>query len=125
MVHLGQLSTGVDIVKIDRVRDAIEKHGERFTNRVFTPKELDEVGGKIYSLAARFAAKEAVTKALRTGIGPVSFQEIEILRGSSGEPHLHLYGEASRLAESMGLHTWSLSLSHTDSDAIAFVVASG
>ena len=122
---MSQLSTGVDIVKIDRVREVVEKHGERFTKRVFTPKEMEEVGGKIVSLAARFAAKEAVTKALRTGIGPVSWQEIEILRGPSGEPLLHLHGEASRLAESLGFKTWSLTLSHTDSDAIAFVVAVG
>ncbi|HJS29204.1 MAG TPA: holo-ACP synthase [Anaerolineales bacterium] len=122
---MSQLSTGVDIVKIDRVREVVEKHGERFTKRVFTPKEMEEVGGKIVSLAARFAAKEAVTKALHTGIGPVSWQEIEILRGPSGEPLLHLHGEASRLAETLGLKTWSLTLSHTDSDAIAFVVAVG
>jgi holo-[acyl-carrier protein] synthase len=122
---LNRIATGVDIVKISRVEDAITKHGVRFTGRVFTPREMAEAGHDVKSLAARFAAKEAVTKALRTGIGPVSWQEIEVLRGPSGEPLLHLHGEASRLAESLGLQTWSLTLSHTDSDAVAFVVAVG
>ncbi|MDX1437753.1 MAG: holo-ACP synthase [Anaerolineales bacterium] len=123
--NLSRIATGVDIVKIERVKEAIDKHGDRFTNRVFTPREMEEVGQKMVSLAGRFAAKEAVTKALSTGIGPVAWQEIEILRGPSGEPILHLHGEASRLAESMGLVSWSLTLSHTDTDAVAFVVAIG
>jgi holo-[acyl-carrier protein] synthase len=120
-----RISTGVDIVKVERIREAVERHGHRFVGRVFTDREIDEVGGNMPSLAARFAAKEAVTKALSTGIGPVTWHEIEVLRGPAGEPLLKLHGEASRLAESLGLHAWSLTISHTDTDAVAFVVAIG
>ncbi|MFN2197889.1 MAG: holo-ACP synthase [Anaerolineales bacterium] len=119
------LRTGVDLIEIKRVQDVIEKHGSRFLGRVFTPYELDEVGHNIASLAARFAAKEAVAKALGTGIGSVAWQEIEIRRGPEREPQLFLYGEAQRQSEIQGLHTWSVSLSHAASHAIAMVVAVG
>ena len=122
---MSSLATGVDLIEIDRIESAIESHGERFLNRVFTPQELSEVGGNFASLAARFAAKEAVAKALGTGIGFVSWQEIEILRGSAGEPNLCLHGEAKRLAEEKQLHNWSISLSHSHRYAIAFAVAIG
>ncbi len=76
-----RLATGVDLVDIERFREVVERHGDRFLLRVFTPQELDEVGANTTSLAARFAAKEAVAKALGTGIGAISWREIEILRG--------------------------------------------
>lgn len=117
-----KISTGVDLVEIDRFTGAVERHGERFLKRVFTERELEEVGNNLASLAARFAAKEAVSKALGTGIGPVSWQEVEILRGEARQPLLSLHGAAARLAESLGIHGWSLSLSHTQANAIAFVV---
>ena len=79
------LSSGVDLVEIQRLQAAIDRHGERFLNRIFTPRELEEVGQNTASLAARFAAKEAVSKALGTGIGPVNWHEIEILP-RSGAP---------------------------------------
>ena len=96
-----RLSTGVDLVEIARFAEVVERHGERFLRRVFTDRELEEVGRNIASLAARFAAKEAVAKALGTGIGPVSWREIEVLRGEARQPLLHLHGEASRLADSL------------------------
>ena len=120
-----RLSTGVDLVEIGRFAEVVERHGERFLRRVFTDRELEEVGHNLASLAARFAAKEAVAKALGTGIGPVSWREIEVLRGEARQPLLYLHGEASRLAETLGLRVWSLSLSHTQTQAIAMVVASG
>jgi len=122
LMTLKILSTGVDLVEIERFSDAVERHEERFLKRVFTDRELAEVGHNLASLAARFAAKEAVSKALGTGIGPVSWREIEILRGEARQPLLSLHGEAARLALSMGLKSWSLSLSHTHAYAIAFVV---
>lgn len=79
----------------------------------------------IKSLAARFAAKEAVAKALGTGIGAVSFQEIEILRDENYAPVLYLHGAANQLAVSLGLENWSISLSHIETHAIAMVVALG
>jgi holo-[acyl-carrier protein] synthase len=83
------------------------------------------VGENIASLAGRFAAKEATAKALGTGIGDVGWQEIEILRGPARQPRLFLHGRASNLADELDLETWSLSLSHTRTHAIALVVAIG
>lgn len=120
-----KLATGVDLIEIERLEGTIQRHGERFLKRVFTQRELDEVGQNMASLAARFSAKEAVAKALGTGIGAVAWQEIEVLRGEARQPLLHLHGEASRLADSLGLHDWSLSLSHTHTHAIAMVIAVG
>ena len=119
------LSNGVDLVEIERFQAAIQRHGERFLRRVFTDRELEEVGHNIASLAARFAAKEAVSKALGTGIGPIAWREIEVLRGDARQPVLHLHGQAARRAETLGLSTWSLSLSHTQTYAIAMVVGVG
>ena len=118
-----KLSTGIDLIEIERVRSAIESHGERFLNRVFTTRELDAFGGNVESLAGRFAAKEAVAKALGRGIGDVTWKEIEILRGDAGEPELILHGQANILATKLGLTNWSVSLSHSQSHSIALVVA--
>ncbi len=120
-----KLSNGVDIIEIERVRAAVEMHGERFLNRVYTPQELAEAGTNTASLAARFAAKEAAAKALGTGIGPVAWREIEVHRDNLHRPHLLLHGAAARLAEQLGLTEWTISLSHTQTIAIAFVVAAG
>jgi holo-[acyl-carrier protein] synthase len=117
-----KLSSGVDIIEIERLREAIDRHGERFLNRVFTPVELAEVGGDPASLAVRFAAKEAVAKALGTGIGVICWQEIEVRRGPERQPQLHLHGAAAQLAQQLGLAHWSISLSHTREIAIAMAV---
>lgn len=119
------LRTGVDLIDINRIAEAIERHGERFLNRVFTEHEQGECNGRMASLAARFAAKEAVAKALGCGIGRVGWTEIEIRSDEMKAPYLVLYGEGGKLAKELGLITWSLSLSHTESQAIAFVVALG
>lgn len=119
------LATGVDLVDIQRLQGAIERYGERFLRRIFTDSELEEVGKNTASLAARFAAKEAVAKALGSGIGAVNWREIEVLRGAQREPRLVLHGSAQRIAQELNLTEWSLSLSHTFSLAIAVVVAIG
>jgi holo-[acyl-carrier protein] synthase len=121
MVH--GLSVGVDLVEIRRIAELVERHGERFTGRVFTPGEVADCGGRAESLAARWAAKEAVAKALGTGIGAMSWQEIEVLRGESGCPFVELYGRAATLAAECGLTRWALSLAHDGGMALAFVVA--
>ena len=120
-----KLSNGVDVIEIERLREAIDRHGERFLNRVFTPLELAEVGTDPASLAVRFAAKEAVAKALGTGIGPVSWREIEIRRGSARQPLLSLHGAAAQLAADLGLTHWSISLSHSQEMAVAVAFAAG
>lgn len=119
------LRTGVDLIELERIEGVIRRYGSRFLERVFTSRELEEVGENAASLAVRFAAKEAVAKALGTGIGDVGWQEIEVLRDPSRQPNLYLSGRAASLARQLGLETWSLSLTHNQSQAIALVVAIG
>jgi holo-[acyl-carrier protein] synthase len=125
MLTAMKLSTGVDLVEISRIRDAIERHGKRFIERIYTQAEQLECDGRISSLAARFAAKEAAAKALGCGIGDVSWLDIEVVGDENHAPHLYLHGEGQRLANDLGLMNWSLSLSHSETQAIAFVVALG
>lgn len=120
-----ELKTGIDLVEIERLKQTIEHYGERFLKRVFTEKELAEVGNNTASLAARFAAKEAVAKALGTGIGIIGWREIEVQRGPAREPLLFLSGAAHELSTEFGLTNWSISLSHTRTHAIAVAVAIG
>jgi holo-[acyl-carrier protein] synthase len=119
------LATGADLIDIQRIAGTLERHGERFLQRVFTPAELAASGGRPDSLAARWAAKEAVAKALGTGIGPVAFREIEVLNDECRCPSLRLTGEAAALAARRGLAQWSVSLAHDGGFALAFVVAIG
>ncbi len=118
------LRTGIDIIEVCRIDEAILSHGERFLERVYTESELVEANGRTPSLAARLAAKEAVSKALGCGIGKVGWRDIEITRDQQRRPLLRLYGPAQALAAEMGLEEWSLSLSHTHDHAAAVVVAS-
>lgn len=119
------LRTGVDLIEIARVAAAVERHGERFLARVFTPAEVALCHGRAESLAGRFAAKEAVAKALGTGIWRegILWADIELLRGPDGDPVLHLHGGAARAAAALGITQWSLSLSHNRTQAVAFAVA--
>src|SRR5512135_1807384 len=112
------LKTGIDIIEIRRIQTAIDRHGERFLKRVFTEKEILECRGRADALAVRFAAKEAASKALGTGIGPISWREVETLHMWSGEPYLVLHGEAERIAAIKGLSEWAVSLSHSRENAI-------
>lgn len=118
------MAVGVDLVRISRVADLVKRYGDRFTSRVFTSAELAECHNRPESLAARWAAKEAVVKALGTGFGPASFREIQLLRECAGQPELRLDGKARALAKARGLDSWSVSISHDGDYAIAFVVAS-
>lgn len=119
------LATGVDLIEVARVEEAVQRFGARFLDRVYTPAEQRDCSGRPTSLAARWAAKEAVSKALGIGIGDVRWVEIEVTRGPRGEPTLRFHGDAAALVASRGWRTWSLSLSHTADLAIAFVVAQG
>jgi holo-[acyl-carrier protein] synthase len=120
-----KLATGVDLIEISRIRDAVERHGARFVERIFTEAEQIECNGRSASLAARFAAKEAAAKALGCGIGDVRWVDIEVRGDENHAPHLYLYGEGERLAKRLGLVDWSISLSHSETQAIALVVAVG
>ncbi len=119
------LRTGVDMLEIARLRSQRPAIRERFLKRVFTEHELSECAGSDATLAGRFAVKEAVSKALGTGIGPVGWQEIETRRGPAGEPLLFLYGLARQRAEQLGVQIWSVSITDTDTHAVAIAVGIG
>jgi holo-[acyl-carrier protein] synthase len=119
------IRSGIDIIEIDRLKNSINRHGERFLKRIFTSQEQADCGGNVESFAARFAAKEAASKALGCGIGQVSWLEIEITRNSDHQPEIKLHGAALELAKKLKLTNWSVSLSHTKQNAIASVIASG
>ncbi len=120
-----KLKTGIDLIEISRIQAALDRYGERFLKRIFTPAEIVECQGRAEALAVRFAAKEAVVKALGTGIGPVIWHEVETLHKPSGEPYLILHGAADRIAKKLGLTEWSVSLSHSRENAVAIVIAAG
>lgn len=123
------LGVGVDIVEVERIDQSIARHGEHFLNRIFTQNEIAycakmRAPGPHY--AARFAAKEAVSKAFGTGIGAqLSFLEIEVCHGESGAPLIVLHGPAAEFAEERGVRKIHVSLSHTAKSAVAQVVIEG
>ncbi len=114
---------GLDLVDLARFARALERHGQRLLDRVFTPAEQALTQGRVERLAARFAAKEAVAKALGTGIGPVAWTDIEVLATPQGEPVLHLHRAAAARAADLGLTAWAVSLSHSRHTAAAVVLA--
>ena len=117
------LTTGVDIIEIPRIKRVLDRYGQRFLNRVFTPDEIAYCRGRAPNLAGRFAAKEAAMKALGTGVRGVSWKDIEVIRADSGAPSLRLHGRAEKRAERLQVGEMSLSISHSREYAVAFVVA--
>lgn len=118
-----RIQSGIDAVEIRRFEEVLERYGERFLQRVFTAQEIERYRLRSSSLAARFAAKEAVSKALGCGIGAVSWLDIEVIHDVSRQPSLILHGRALQEAETLGIQGWSVSLTHTNALAIAVVVA--
>ena len=119
------LSTGVDITEVKRIADAVERWGDRFLRRVYTEAEIAYCRGRLPELAVRFAAKEAISKALGIGMRGIHWKEMETLADRRGKPRVRLYGRALARADQLGLQEWAISLSHSDENALAFVVASG
>ncbi|OGO38644.1 MAG: holo-[acyl-carrier-protein] synthase [Chloroflexi bacterium RBG_16_56_8] len=120
------LATGVDLVQVNRIEGAMARYGERFLTRVFSDSELAYCRGRAPELAARFAAKEAVSKTLGVGIqhhDGVDWREIQVVSDEWGKPSVYLVGKAARRAGELGLRTFAISLSHTREYAIAMVVA--
>jgi len=113
---------GVDIIEIARVHEVIERWGDRFLRRVYTEPELKRYRESASSLAARFAGKEAVVKALGTSEGGIGWKDIEILAEPGGRPVVNLYRGAKEYADGLGLAGMAISLSHSRDYAIAFVV---
>jgi holo-[acyl-carrier protein] synthase len=122
---LDMLAVGVDMIEIVRIERGIARHGDRFLRRFFTEQEIGYCNGRIPSLAGRFAIKEAVGKAMGTGIGDINWTDVEVVCDGRGKPQLVLHNRANALAQAQGLAEWSISLSHTDTHAIGFVVAMG
>jgi len=120
-----KLATGVDLIEISRIEEVIARHGKHYLERIYTSAELEQCGRRAESLAGRFAAKEAVAKALGSGIGDVMWKEIEILGGEQKAPILTLHGAAKLKAVSLGYSSWSVSISHSRSHSVAFVVMIG
>ncbi|MBA7575419.1 MAG: holo-[acyl-carrier-protein] synthase [Dehalococcoidia bacterium] len=114
---------GIDIVEIARLKKAIAQRGEAFLKRIYTESELKSYRKKLPSLAARFAAKEAVIKALGKPTAGIKLKDIEIVADDKGKPLVNLYGEAQNQAKALGLDKIAVSLSHSKEYAIA--VASG
>jgi holo-[acyl-carrier protein] synthase len=117
---------GVDLAEIERVRKAIERYGRHFIERVFTPAEIayaESKANRFERYAARFAAKEAGMKAIGTGWRHgVRWQDFEVANLPSGRPSLKLHGVAAEIAARMGVQSISLSLTHTATAAMAFVI---
>lgn len=121
----GGIAVGTDIIEIARIQRPLEDFGQRFLNRVYTERERYWYSDRVNELAARFAAKEATSKALGTGIVGIRWQEMEVLPNRRGKPVLILHGRAAERARQLGLTSFSVSLTHSRTDAMAFVVATG
>ncbi len=123
------IGTGVDIIEVDRVRGAIERHTERFLHRIYSKSEIDycrESASPYQRFAPRFAAKEAVLKSL--GIGwqkGAGFSNITVVNNAMGAPNVMLSGKSLEISEKLGVKKIHLSLSHTSSYAVAQAVAEG
>ena len=115
------LAVGIDMIAILRVQAVIDRHSARFLRRVYTPEEVAFCRGRVPELAARFAAKEAVMKALGTGIRGVAWREIEVLPDRRGKPLIYLYGRAKERADTIGLRALDVSLTHEGGFAVASV----
>jgi holo-[acyl-carrier protein] synthase len=117
------LAAGIDAIELSRVAKTLKRHPERFLTRVFTDLEIAFCRGRVHELAVRFAGKEAMMKALGTGVRGVSWREIEILPNRRGKPLIYLHGKAKKRAQGLGMGQPEVSLSHSDTLAFAFVVA--
>ena len=116
------VSVGVDVIEIERVAATLARFGDRFLERVFTEGETAYCRGRAPQLAARFAAKEAVMKALGTGTRGVGWREVEVTRKRTGEPGITLHGRAAERAASLGIDRIAVSLSHSRHYAVASVI---
>lgn len=127
---VGVIAHGIDLVEVARVRRMLADHGERFLEKVFTAGEREYAGRSVAReaehLAVRFAAKEAVLKALGTGwSGGIAWTDVEVVRAASGEPGVVLRGEAAEIARRKGVNRWLISLTHTETTAMASVIGLG
>ena len=121
--RVGAVAVGVDVIEIARIERVLREFGDRFLRKVYTERERQRYADRVPELAARFAAKEATSKALGTGIRGIRWKEMEIVSNQRGKPILVLHGRAAERAAGLGLVAFDVSLTHSRTDAIAFVVA--
>ena len=123
------VGTGVDLCEVDRIQAAIERHGRRIVERLFTGREIayaESKANRYERYAARFAAKEAGMKALGTGWrGGIGWRDFEVTNLASGRPTLAFHGKAAEIAEKLGVRHVSLSITHTAAQAMAMVILEG
>lgn len=121
--HGYEIHAGVDRVELEEFSRILTTGGDEFLGTVYTDGERDHCGGRLDRLAARFAAKEAAAKALGTGLRGVGPRKIEVVSETNGRPRLRLHGRAHDRAQVLGITSLSVSLTHTRTAAVAFVVA--
>ena len=115
----GTTELGIDIIKVDRIRDALERHGDRFPRRILTDAEYAYVRNRPENLAGRWAAKEAVSKVLGLGVRGVGWREIEVVRLPTGQPTVALHDRARVRADQLGMGRIAVSISHERDYAVA------
>ena len=124
---MGIIAHGIDLVDCPRIEQMVERHGERFVNRVFTATEqayAKSSRNEIEKLSGRFAVKEAVLKLIGTGWrGKIAWTDIEVINNPAGQPEVTIRGEVKRIAEELGIDQISVSITHTANFAIASAVA--
>ena len=118
-VPAGTTELGIDIIKVQRIRDALARFGSRFSARVLTPAEQRYVRDRPETLAGRWAAKEAVSKVLGLGVRGIGWREIEVERLPTGQPAVRLHGRAEARARQLGMERIALSISHEADYAVA------
>jgi holo-[acyl-carrier protein] synthase len=121
------IAHGIDLVDFPRIEEMIERHGDRFVDRVFTTAEQQYARAhknSVEKYAGRFAAKEAVLKLVGTGWrGKIAWTDVEVVNNPSGQPEVRLWGEVKDIAQKLGIRQISLSITHTANFAIASAVA--
>jgi holo-[acyl-carrier protein] synthase len=118
----GRIVVGIDLIEIPRIERALADFGDRFLNRVYTERERERYRKRVSELAARFAAKEAISKALGTGIVGIRWREMEVVSNRRGKPIVVLHGSAADRAALLGITDFDITMTHSRSDAMAFVV---
>ena len=124
---MGKIAHGIDLVDCPRIEKMLQRHGQRFMERIFTPLEqnyADRNKNRVEKLAGRFAAKEAVLKLLGTGWqGKIAWTDIEVANNAAGQPQVSVSGEVKKIASKLGIKDISVSITHTANFAIASAIA--
>lgn len=124
---MGIIAHGIDLVDCPRIEQMIERHGERFVNRIFTAAEqayAKSSRNEVEKLSGRFAVKEAVLKLIGTGWrGKIAWTDIEVINNAAGQPEVTIRGEVKRIADELGIEQISVSITHTANFAIASAIA--